>query len=401
VIDGPEGVLGADGDTVITGTGHGPAHVFTEPAGGWSGTVQPVAELSPSDGAQLTSVSMSGDTIMAIGLVHPLGPSAIYVFTEPAGGWSGTVRQTARIPIAASSLTLSGKTLAAIGAGRSLPGRGGGRQLPQFPLYVLHRPAGGWSNQPAPKPRAFIQSSLAPESLDTTLGAPLIAGSSIVVADTYGGIGDHGNCPCSSGIWAIDSSSPTILAPASLRTPLLPSTSVAGTLSSAAATDGQVIAIGAADGIHLSTPAPPKPIKLAHAKLTGLTSAKPRLSLRFAASPGAPAIASIRVAPPRGLYVSSQHAARRRGILASGGPLKVNSGRGFPNLGFQTIFLTPTRRTTTLTIGAGALQERPALRRALARVLNHGGHRTVVFTIRTEDTAGRSSQYQLTFTIKR
>jgi DNA-binding beta-propeller fold protein YncE len=72
------------------------AFVFSEPAGGWSGILTPSATLRQSDGGADesfgVSVAVDGDTIVVgashhTNIAHPEGSA--YVFTQPAGGWSG------------------------------------------------------------------------------------------------------------------------------------------------------------------------------------------------------------------------------------------------------------------------------------------------------------------------
>jgi hypothetical protein len=394
VTDGPEGVMAAGGNTVLTGTSRGPLHVFTEPTGGWTGTVQPAAELQTSDGAQLFKASLSGDVIAALGRIGATGPVAVYVFTEPVDGWSGAVTQTAKIPIAgAFQLGLSGSTMAVLGGGQSLPGRGSGQQLPEFPLYVLHRPGVGWRTSAPPAPRAFIDGAFEPEDLGSSLGAPSIAGGSVVIADT-GGYGAEKDCPCNSAIWAIGNLAGH--APALLRTPVLQSAKVSQTFDQTVAVDGTTVAIGAADGIHLYTRSTPQPARIAAATLRDLNSTWPRLSLSLASSTRGASIASVRLVPPTRLRVSGRTAVRRRGITASGsGGVKANQGTSF-----DTVFLHQPRRATTVAVGSGALLESQSLRAALTRIARHGGQRTLTFDIRVGDTAGRSSQSRVTFTIK-
>jgi hypothetical protein len=63
--------------------------VFAEPAGGWSGSVAQAATLVASDGAQLSDPEISGGVVTAAGDGPGPGETAVYVFDEPLGGWSG------------------------------------------------------------------------------------------------------------------------------------------------------------------------------------------------------------------------------------------------------------------------------------------------------------------------
>ncbi len=71
--------------------------VFVEPVGGWAGLVHESARLAASDGSGLGEPSISGATIVSVGQNPRTGVNAVYVFTEPAGGWSGTIHETARL----------------------------------------------------------------------------------------------------------------------------------------------------------------------------------------------------------------------------------------------------------------------------------------------------------------
>jgi len=80
----------------------GAAYVFEHPAGGWSGVLHQNAVLTASDlaaptgqlaGAELgPSAAIWGSTIAVAGggqHVSSTNAGAVYVFEEPAGGWSG------------------------------------------------------------------------------------------------------------------------------------------------------------------------------------------------------------------------------------------------------------------------------------------------------------------------
>src|SRR6202008_1659561 len=91
--------VAVSGNTIVAGTPfhkvggnayQGAVYVFTEPVGGWSPAIQ-AAELTASNGAENDnlgwSVAVSGDTIVAGAIQHD-GQGAVYVFTKPGGGWA-------------------------------------------------------------------------------------------------------------------------------------------------------------------------------------------------------------------------------------------------------------------------------------------------------------------------
>lgn len=140
--------LAASGDTVVAGSQDGnAAYVFTKPAGGWSGTLHESAILTAS-GA--TSPILFGNSVAAFGRTvvvgaeeefnvnHPRG--AVYVFTEPRTGWSGALHQTAELIPSDKTATHLGDSLAASGQVVVAP-----TCCSTGASYVFLRPAGGWS----------------------------------------------------------------------------------------------------------------------------------------------------------------------------------------------------------------------------------------------------------------
>jgi FG-GAP repeat len=142
------------GDTVVIGqTDAGQALVFIKPKSGWRNMTQ-TATLIPSDGNGCTfgaSVAISGDTIV-VGESKDAwwcsqGPGAAYVFVKPAGGWSGTLTQTAKLTASdgatgdalGASISVSGSTVVSGAPGIYPFGTPGG-------AYVFVKPASGWVN---------------------------------------------------------------------------------------------------------------------------------------------------------------------------------------------------------------------------------------------------------------
>ncbi len=173
----------------------GAAYVFDQPAGGWSGTLRQNAVLTSSiltfrtahSGTGLfgTAVAISGGTIAVGGGVAPVGSTntaAVFVFNEPAGGWSGAMTQDAELVPSdpannngfGDGLAVSGSTLVvgAPGVGAPFGGRGAGA------AYVFQAPAGGWSGTMTQSAR------LAPPSgtgIDELGGSVAVSGSTVAV----------------------------------------------------------------------------------------------------------------------------------------------------------------------------------------------------------------------------
>jgi FG-GAP repeat len=143
-------VVGAPQDDVGANLDQGSAYVFVRPPGGWAGNLTETAKLTASGGeegdALGATVAMVGDTVVAGAPCRDQGAGAAYVFTKPAGGWGGSVLDSARLTASDSqsascnlglSVAASGDTIVA-GAPHELPGFVGS-------AYVFVEPVGGWA----------------------------------------------------------------------------------------------------------------------------------------------------------------------------------------------------------------------------------------------------------------
>ena len=133
-ISGSTIVAGAPFHQVGAHGGQGAAYVFVKPAGGWASKTQN-AELTASDGSEPDelgySVAVSGATIVAGARKHQVteyaDQGAAYVFTEPGGGWAGSLIQAQELTACdgrtsdglGESVAISGNTVVA-GAPRHL-----------------------------------------------------------------------------------------------------------------------------------------------------------------------------------------------------------------------------------------------------------------------------------------
>ncbi len=146
-------VVGADSDD-DNGNLSGSAYVFTEPVGGWAGTLTQAAKLLPADGAAGNffggSVAVSGSTVVvgsAFDDDNGTGSGSAYVFTEPVGGWAGTLTQAAKLLPADGdvndrfgiSVAVSGSTVI---IGSDSDDDNGGQS---GSAYVFTEPVGGWA----------------------------------------------------------------------------------------------------------------------------------------------------------------------------------------------------------------------------------------------------------------
>jgi hypothetical protein len=125
-------------------------YVFVEPADGWSGAVNESAKLTSSTGDALgSSVAVDGDSVAAGAIKNDAFRGAVYVFVEPAGGWSGVVNESAKLTASASvandllgwSVALDGDTVAASAAGAAVDG-----DADEGVVYVFVRPGAAWAD---------------------------------------------------------------------------------------------------------------------------------------------------------------------------------------------------------------------------------------------------------------
>jgi len=142
-VSGSTIVAGAVSRTVGANTSQGAVYEWTMPAGGWSGTLSQTAELTASDGIPNGdlgwSVAVAGSTIVA----GAPGQGAAYVWTMPAGGWAGASTQTAELSDTADDL---GSSVAISAAASTIVIGGVGYDNFRGAVYVYAEPpSGGWA----------------------------------------------------------------------------------------------------------------------------------------------------------------------------------------------------------------------------------------------------------------
>jgi FG-GAP repeat/Divergent InlB B-repeat domain len=146
------------GSTVVVGSGGSTVYVYTEPEGGWGGTIGTPATLTlssgPGGGLGL-GVAISGSTIVAgapsqtVNTVADEG--AAYVFTEPQGGWSGSIHQAAELTSSPSYATAGGSFGSSVGIDGSTIAVGAPlERVEDGDADVFTEPTGGWSGTLAP-----------------------------------------------------------------------------------------------------------------------------------------------------------------------------------------------------------------------------------------------------------
>jgi len=136
------GAVAIDGDTIVVG-GPTAAYVFVKPAGGWA-TMNPTAELKASDGAPIGgALAISGSTIVAADAFAHSRTGAAYLFVQPAGGWK-SMTQTAKLT--ASDGGPNDYFGAATGVDGTTVVVSATEPLGFGKVYVFVEPAGGWTD---------------------------------------------------------------------------------------------------------------------------------------------------------------------------------------------------------------------------------------------------------------
>lgn len=142
---------------------------FTEPLGGWSGTVANSAQLTDQQGALLGPSTVAG-TIVAAGVeIGDVGPITADVFSEPDDGWVGAIHESATLvaPVKGSG-TRGGPLVASSG---STVFTSDGRAV-----FAFDRPPTGWTGTLSPSATLKTTSRAAFASIAAS-GRSLIARS--------------------------------------------------------------------------------------------------------------------------------------------------------------------------------------------------------------------------------
>jgi hypothetical protein len=184
------------GNTVVAGSAGGEACVFVQPAGGWTDMTE-TAKLTSSDGAGAfgysVAINLSQNTIVvgapennSIGVVGADRPTAnagaVYVFAEPAGGWTSTT-ETAKLTASDGAADDDLGWSVAIQADTVVGGAPNatvGGNIYQGALYVFVKPDGNWTSTTQ---TAKLSGSFA---IIGTLGESVSTSDNTILAGGYG-----------------------------------------------------------------------------------------------------------------------------------------------------------------------------------------------------------------------
>jgi hypothetical protein len=162
------------GRTIVVGEGDD-ALVYLQPEGGWTGNVNPIAKLVPSDYfnnfAYSIAIDRQGKTVAAAtetcGLCYQ---DALYVFTRPIRGWEN-MTQTAKLKIpdnfglATVAINEDGKTIVT-----GSPDATVGANQFQGAVYVFARPSNGWKTTKKFSAKLTASDGTENDELGTTVG---------------------------------------------------------------------------------------------------------------------------------------------------------------------------------------------------------------------------------------
>jgi len=163
--------LSASGNTVVISHGT-EVYVFAKPSGGWGNSTES-ARLVASDGtAGFSAAAVSGNIVAASAIESTTQVGSVYVFVRPAGGWSGTVTESAILSDAGQHCF--GTTIG-ISGGTIVVGTGMWGAF-YFSNCVFVMPAGGWKN--ATQANATLS---VPINASTTFVPLAISGNTIVI----------------------------------------------------------------------------------------------------------------------------------------------------------------------------------------------------------------------------
>ncbi len=195
-VSGDTVVVGARAATVGANAAQGAAYVFVKPSTGWAGTLTESAKLIASDGAAgdifAIGVGIDGDTVVAGALSHSpgvnLGQGAAYVFVKPAGGWSGTLTQSAKL-IASDGAAGDGMGFVAVSFDTVVAGapfKTIGANVGQGAAYVFARPGTGWAGTLTQHAKLIASGGAADDGFGARLA---VSGQTIVIGASDADVG--------------------------------------------------------------------------------------------------------------------------------------------------------------------------------------------------------------------
>jgi hypothetical protein len=140
------GLVAISGNTIVVGGGS-LVDVFVRPAGGWKNTAEANATLNVplTAGVTNTTLAVSGTAVVAGVSGNFGGTGTVYVYVKPGTGWSGNLNPTATLAASNGRLSDGLGWSVAIGGNTIVAGASNANQ--SFgAVYVFVQPAGGWTS---------------------------------------------------------------------------------------------------------------------------------------------------------------------------------------------------------------------------------------------------------------
>jgi hypothetical protein len=180
------------GPTIVVGEGSD-ALIFLEPQGGWTGNLNPIAKLIPSDHpnyfAYSVAIDHEGDTVVAAARVCGLCyPGELYVFVRPTQGWVDAT-QIAQLKIR-NNFGLATVAISEDGTNivTGSPGATVGTNQLQGAAYVFTKPRSGWRTTKKFSAKLIATDGAPNDQLGTSVG---VSGSTIVAGAPNATIGSN------------------------------------------------------------------------------------------------------------------------------------------------------------------------------------------------------------------
>jgi hypothetical protein len=344
-------------------------YVFVEPAGGWTGTVAPVAVLMDSAGADLHGgLAFSKATVFAGATASPPGALApsdrVDVFAEPAAGWAGTVHESA------TAVDASGDVEPVEASGSTVLDASS----------VFHEPASGWRGIVRPVADIYPAAGVTAEAFS---GEVLATSTERFSLPKY-------QCPCHSevsllteppgGWWG------TMAGPATIEVPTDTGLAAGVALQGRYlfTSGGSTVGVYDVSGRVGRRPGPPR---VAFPFVSGLASGKPQFSFTMTPKLGDPPLASFTLTLPRGLAFTHDRQRLRQAVsIAGAGGYTLASRQGA-----LLVRLTSYGPTLALTVRTRALWESKAMAGRAQRLIRHAHTRPLVVLrarLHTSDRTG-------------
>lgn len=160
------------------------AHVFVQPAGGWTDATQ-TAELTPSDAPSGFgfSIAASGDEVL-VGVYSPEKSEAAHIFVKPPGGWVDMTETAKLTPVDPNSYAAFGYAVGVDGKNAVVGSRfrSNGSFIDAGGAYIYTEPPGGWHDMSSAtvltgsdaRHNTWFGSALALSDKSLVVGAPWV-----------------------------------------------------------------------------------------------------------------------------------------------------------------------------------------------------------------------------------